>query len=226
VRKKQKRDLFDREKRPTRNYMRAEVVAALEGMLRAPTAGRREVEVRLGRLVDGKYAPGLEVEEFERVLARLRSFRGWSAHAVGFTRCVHFGDVVVDVDSDAAQRKQRNRSAVYAVDGTAYALRLSLSTETDAESPVRSRRKCVETAVRAKHRESFEYKGKLRLDCTRSVTATVHAATTSAPRCASEVEIEAVGDVAAESMLLKAEDVLECVAGRRPAGYTAVPTVD
>jgi hypothetical protein len=204
---------------------RGAVLAALGEMLAAPVPGR-EVEVRLGRLVDGRYVPGLEGAEFERVVARLRSYRGWSAHATSFTRCVHFGDVAVDVDAGTAHRKERRRALVYAVDGTRYALRLALSSESAADGAVLARRKAQETAVRARSRESFEYKGKLRLDCTRSVTAAVHAGTTSVPRCASEVEVEAVGEVAPESLLLKVEDVLECVSGARPAAYTPVAAVE
>ena len=46
---------------------------------------------------------------------------------------------------------------------------------------------------------------------------------TSVPQCVCELEVEATGDVEAESMLLKVEDVLRvCASSRAKFEYSAV----
>jgi hypothetical protein len=203
---------------------RGDVLSALAAMLATPTGElHREVEVRVGRIRDGRYASGVEPEHLERVLAKLGSFGGWTSTSSEFTRSVHFGDVALDVDTEKARCKKRVRSVTFAVDESDLAIRLSLSTEAPVESASLLRRRAQEGAVRGRERKSFEYKRKLRFDCTRTVTATVHAMCTSVPQSVCELEVEATGDVEAESMLLKVEDVLRaCASNRAKFEYSAV----
>ena len=203
---------------------RGDVLSALAAMLATPTGeAHREVEVRVGRIRDGRYASGVEPEHLERVLSKLGSFGGWTSTSSAFTRSVHFGDVALDVDTEKARCKKRVRSITFAVDASDLAIRLSLSTEAPVDSAPLLRRRAQEGAVRGRERTSFEYKSKLRFDCTRTVTATVHAMCTSVPQCVCELEVEATGDVGAESMLLKVEDLLRvCAAGRAAFEYSAV----
>ncbi len=203
---------------------REDVLSALASMLASPTGGlHREVEVRVGRMCDGRYASGVEPEHLERVLSKLGSFGGWTSTSSEFSRSVHFGDVALNVDTEKARCKKRLRSITFAVDDSDLAIRLSLCTEAPVEAASFLRRRVQENAVRGRERRSFEYKGKLRFDCTRTVTATVHAMCTSIPQCVCELEVEATGEVAADSMLLKVEDMLRVCSGRQHAfEYRAV----
>jgi hypothetical protein len=202
---------------------REDVVRALASMLEAHTGElHREVEVRIGRIRDGRYTSGVDPANLELVVAKLASYDGWSARSEEFSRTVHFGDVALDVDTERARCKRRLRSATFAVDGTVFAVRLSLSTEAPVDAATLLRRRAQESAVRGRERHSFEYKGKLRFDCTRTVTATVHAMCTSVPQCVCELEVEATGDVSADSMMLKVEDMLRVCAEGAQFEYSAV----
>jgi hypothetical protein len=201
---------------------RGEVLATLAAMLETPTEAHREVEVRIGRIRDGRYTSGVERAHLERVLAKLGKYSGWSSRSAEFTRSVHFGDVALDVDTEKARCKKRVRSVTFAVDSTDLAIRLSLSSETPVEASGLLRRRAQETAVRGRERESFVYKDKLRFDCTRTVTATVHAMCTSVPQCVCELEVEATGDVTADSMMLKVEDLLRVCSELAAFEYSAV----
>lgn len=199
---------------------RAAALDVIASMLRDACDGS-EVELRLGRIVDGAYESGVDHADFERVRARLRAGVGLVASPEAFTHEVHAeGGVIRDVESGVHARKTRVRQTMLRLVGTPLAVRACLSTEQRVSPPrVRARfRPAVDTAVRAKLRESFVYRGKARFDCTRCVTASITGGMIAAPRCTYEVEVEAVGEITAESLLLKMEDVAGFL-GQRPSGY-------
>ncbi len=199
---------------------RAAALDVISGMLRE-AGGNAEVELRLGRIVDGAYESGVDHAAFERVRARLRAGVGLATSPEAFTHEVHSeGGVIRDVESGEHARKTRVRQTMLRMLGTPFAVRACLSTE-ERVSPPRARARCrqaADTAVRAKLRESFVYRDKARYDLTRCVTASVTGGMIAAPRCTYEVEVEAVGEITAESLLLKMEDVAGFL-GPRPSGY-------
>jgi hypothetical protein len=204
-----------------------ELEAMLAAMLAepAPATGAHEVEVRFGALVDGRFVAGVPHEARARLVERLRTYDGWTARTESFTRRAHYGAVLCDLDAPAdapATAKRRVRSATFVADAPGnLAVRACLSHEEPVAAP-RPGRRAAETAVRAKWRESFEYKGKVRYDCTVCVTSVVAAGALAAPRATSEVELEATGEVSAASLALKVGDVAEIVCGARPAAYARV----
>jgi hypothetical protein len=198
-----------------------DVMAVLTGMLmHAPNGnGAKEVEIRLGYTLDGVYTSGVAEEAWDRVLARLRSNKHWTGTSSSVVRHIHYDDLIADVDSGAFTSKRREMDAVFSTD-VGVSVRVCESIECHQPAV---RRKLVETAVRSKHRESFEYKDTVRFDCSLCVTSLVRAATAAEPRCTYEVEIEALsGKVTARAMLLKVDDLVEMIAGSRPTAYTRV----
>ena len=188
---------------------RAAVLNVLSSML--AMGASREVELRLGRLVDGVYESGVSHDDYERVIARLNKGAGL-VHAPGqFAHEVHHDTGMIrDLHTNEHKRKVRARQMLFELIGTPFAVRVCESIEERMSPPKpRPRGKAIhtESAVRAKLRESYVYKNKARYDCSRCVTATIAAGMLSTARCTYEIEVEAVGDVTAESLLLKIEDV-------------------
>jgi len=196
---------------------RAAVIALLSSMLKEAQEDRpAEIELRLGRIVDGAYESGVTHDQFERVVARLRAGvglvpAGAESGGVAFTHEVHSeGGSIRNTETGHCTRKLRMRQTLFHIVGSSLAVRVCQSAE-ERVSPPRVRPRCrgnAETAVRAKLRESFVYKQKARYDCTRCVTANVTSGMLTVPRCTYEVEVEAVGAISAESLLLKMEDVV------------------
>ena len=102
---------------------------------------------------------------------------------------------------------------------SAPAVRVCMSLEEPTSAPRGARRAAALSAVRAKHRRSFEYKGKLRYDGTECVTSAVVAGQLAAPQCTAEIELEVCGAVSVDSVLLKIADLVEMLDGARPASY-------
>ena len=188
-----------------------------------PATGVHEVEVRFGALVDGRFVAGVPHGVRERLVERLRTYDGWTARGESFARHAHYGAVLCDLDAPAdapATAKRKVRSGTFATP-CGLAVRVCLSHEEPVVAP-RPGRRAAETAVRAKWRESFEYKGKVRYDCTVCVTSVVAAGQLAAPRATSEVELEVTGEVTVASLMLKVGDVVEIASGARPASYERV----
>ena len=186
---------------------RAEIVRVLASYL----GGHDEVELRLGRLVDGVYESGVGHDDFERVLTRLNKGAGLVRGPQTFAHEVHYDTGMIrDLDTGEHRRKVRARHVLFQLVGTPFAVRVCQSVEESASPPKpRPRGKSIhtESAVRAKLRESYVYKNKARYDCSRCVTATIAAGMLSTARCTYEIEVEAVGEISAESLLMKLEDV-------------------
>jgi hypothetical protein len=187
---------------------RASVLGVIGSMLGAKGC---EVELRLGRLVDGAYESGVSHADFERVISRLDKGAGLVSSPHHFAHEVHHDTGLIrDLGTGEYSRKVRTKHALFELVGTPFAVRVCQSTEERMSPPKprpRGKPAHVETCVRAKLRQSYVYKSKARYDCARCVTSTIAAGTLSAARCTYEVEIEAVGDVTPESLLLKIEDV-------------------
>lgn len=192
------------------------------------TSEPTEIEVRFGTINDGAYAPGLSRAAFERVVERLRTFSGWTAHERRTTSALHFDTVVVTERSAHAKTKLVER--VFAIDGGPLAVRVVLSTETPVASPLEARRRVQETAARCKDRETFVYDSRVVYDCSRSVTVS---AATCAAKAAFEVELELTAAavrserdpaLVARSLTLKVADVAAFVNATRPCRVDAVAT--
>jgi hypothetical protein len=187
-----------------------------------------EIEARFGLVSDGAYTAGLPRAAFERVVGRLRTYTGWSAHERRTSRALHFDGVVVT--ESGAHAKTRLVERVFVVDGGPLAVRLVMSTETPVASPLDARRRVTETAARCKDRETFVYDSRVLYDCSRSVTVS---AATCAAKAAFEVELELAlaavrssrdAGTVARSLTMKVADVACFVNSSRPTRFEAVAT--
>ncbi len=203
-----------------------DILGVLADMLQSRRAAHdaaREVEVRFGHIVDDVYVPGVDEATWDRVLERLSSYDQWSASSVEDSTHVHYGPTIHAVETGVTSIKQRVRDVAFSTD-TSVVVKVCESVE--RSSGAAPRRKLAETAVRAKHRQSFSYKDKVRFDCSLCVTASVASAHAAMPRCTYEVEVEAISDEAtAASLVMKVDDVVEMIAGTRPTRYTRISAV-
>ena len=99
---------------------RAAALDVIAGMLRE-AGSNAEVELRLGRIVDGAYESGVDHAAFERVRARLRAGVGLATSPEAFTHEVHSeGGVIRDVESGEHARKTRVRQTMLRMLGTPF----------------------------------------------------------------------------------------------------------